>query len=54
MLVVKLLIYRWFGVRFFRGRVIPVVMHVMMGLMMGMFIYKMLFAAIGRGFMRPF
>jgi hypothetical protein len=51
-LVVKRMIYRWFGVKFFRERTIPVVLHLMMGLMTGMFIYKMLFAALGKGFLR--
>ena len=49
--IVKLMIYRWFGVGFFRKRVIPVVIFAMMGLMTGMLIYKILFAALGRGFM---
>jgi hypothetical protein len=53
-LVVKRIIYRWFGVRFFRERVIPVVLFAMMGLMTGMFIYKVIFMALGRGFMRPY
>jgi len=53
-LIVKRVIYRWFGVKFFRERALPVVLHVMMGLMTGMFIYKMIFAAMGRGFMRPY
>ena len=53
-LVVKRVIYRWFGVGVFRTRVIPVVMQVMMGLMTGMFIYKIIFAALGRGFLRPY
>jgi hypothetical protein len=53
-LVVKHVIYRWFGVGFFRRRVIPVVMFAMMGLMTGMLIYKVIFASMGRGFMRPY
>ena len=51
--VIKRTIYRWFGVRFFRTHTIPIVIHVMMGLMTGMFVYKMLFAALGRGFLQP-
>jgi hypothetical protein len=50
--VVKRTIYRWFGVKFFRERTIPIVLHLMMGLMAGTFICKMLFAALGRGFLR--
>jgi hypothetical protein len=50
-LVVKRVIYRWFGVKFFRERVVPVVLFAMMGLMTGMFIYKMIFAAMGKGFL---
>lgn len=53
-LVVKHVIYRWFGVKFFREKVIPVVLFAMMGLMTGMFIYKLIFASMGRGFMRPY
>jgi len=53
-LVVKRVIYRWFGVGFFRQRVIPVVMFAMMGLMTGMLVYKVIFASMGRGFMRPY
>ena len=53
-LLVKYLIYRWFGVGFFRTRAIPVVMRLMMGLMTGMLIYKLIFAALGRGFLRPY
>ena len=53
-LVVKRVIYRWFGVKFFREKAIPVILHVMMGLMTGMFIYKIIFAAMGHGFMRPY
>jgi len=53
-LVLKRVIYRWFGVAFFRRRVIPVVIFLMMGLMTGMFIYKIIFLALGRGIMRPY
>ena len=53
-LVVKRAMFRWFGVGFFRRRIIPIVLFAMMGLMTGMFIYKIIFAALGRGFMRPF
>jgi hypothetical protein len=53
-LVVKRVIYRWFGVKFFRERVVPVVLFAMMGLMTGMFIYKMIFAAMGKGFLQPY
>ena len=53
-LVVKRIIYRWFGVGFFRRKVIPVLMFLMMGLMTGMFIYKLVFAALGKGFLRPY
>lgn len=53
-LVVKHTVYRWFGVRFFREKVVPVVLFGMMGLMTGMFIYKLLFTAMGRGFLRPY
>ena len=53
-LLLKRAIYRWFGVRFFGQKVIPVVMHLMMGLMTGMLIFKIIFAAMGRGFMRPY
>ncbi len=52
--VVKRLVYRWFGVKFFREKVIPVVLFVMMGLMTGMLIFKLLFAAMGQGFLRPY
>jgi hypothetical protein len=53
-LVVKRVIYRWYGVGFFRRKVIPVVLFAMMGLMTGMLIYKVIFASMGRGFMRPY
>jgi len=53
-LVVKRVIYRWFGVGFFKQKVIPVVMFLMMGMMTGMFIYKLIFASMGRGFLRPY
>jgi len=53
-LVVKRMIYRWYGVGFFRRRVIPAVLFAMMGLMTGMFVYKLIFASMGRGFMRPY
>ncbi|HUV39062.1 MAG TPA: DUF6785 family protein [Planctomycetota bacterium] len=53
-LLVKRMIYRWFGVAWFQRRVIPTVLFVMMGLMTGMFVYKLIFAALGRGFMRPY
>jgi hypothetical protein len=48
--LIKLMIYRWFGVGFFRKRVLPMVVFAMMGLMTGMLVYKMMFAALGRGF----
>ncbi|HUV40063.1 MAG TPA: DUF6785 family protein, partial [Planctomycetota bacterium] len=51
-LAAKRVTYKWFGVRFFHERALPVVMSVMMGLMTGMLIYRVLFAAIGRGFIR--
>jgi len=47
--LMKRAIYKWFGVKFFRTRALPVVIYVMMGLMTGMLIYRMLFAAVGRG-----
>ncbi|HUW57339.1 MAG TPA: DUF6785 family protein [Planctomycetota bacterium] len=53
-LVVKRIIYRWFGVGFFRQKVVPVLLFLMMGLMTGMFIYKLIFAAMGKGFLRPY
>ena len=53
-LVVKHVIYRWFGVRFFREKVIPVVLFAMMGLMTGQFIYRVILASMGRGFLRPY
>ena len=53
-LVVKYVIYRWFGVKFFRTRAIPVVTCLMMGLMTGMFIYKLFFAVTGKGFLKPY
>jgi hypothetical protein len=49
--VVKRVIYKWFGVRFFHERVTPVVLFAMMGLMTGMIIYKVMFAVMGRGFL---
>jgi len=51
---VKWVIYRWFGVGFFRDKVLPVVVYAMMGLMTGMFIYKVLFASMGFGFLRGY
>ncbi|KPJ54452.1 MAG: hypothetical protein AMS16_04790 [Planctomycetes bacterium DG_58] len=53
-LVGKWVIYRWFGVGFFRDKVLPVVVYAMMGLMTGMFIFKVLFASLGRGFLRGY
>ncbi len=53
-LLVKLVIYKWFGVAFFRRRVIPVVLFAMMGLMSGMLLYKIILASMGRGFLRPY
>jgi len=53
-LLLKRVVYRWFGVKFFREKALPVVLYVMMGLMTGMFIYKIIFTAMGRGFMRPY
>ena len=53
-LVVKHVIYKWFGVAFFRRRVIPVVLFAMMGLMTGMFVYKLVVMSLGRGFLRPY
>ena len=53
-LVVKTLMFKWFGVRFFRERVIPTVIMAMMGLMTGMFVYKLIIGALGRGYLRPY
>ena len=53
-LIVKHVIYRWFGVRFFRERVVPVVLFGMMGLMTAQFIYRLILASMGRGFLRPY
>jgi len=52
--VVKRVIYRWFGVGFFRQKVIPVLLFGMMGLMTGMFVYKLIFVVMGRGILRPY
>ena len=49
--VVKRVIYKWFGVKFFRERVVPVMLFAMMGLMTGMLIYKLIFACMGLGFL---
>ena len=40
--------------RFFWQKVIPTVMMVMMGLMTGMILFKLMFAMMGRGFLRPY
>ncbi len=53
-LVAKYAMYRWFGVRFFREKVIPTVMMIMMGMMTGMILFKLMFAMMGRGFLRPY
>jgi len=53
-LVVKTAIYRWFGVAFFRTRAMPILVYLMMGLMTGMLIFRILFAAMGYGFLRSY
>jgi uncharacterized membrane protein len=53
-LIVKQVIYRWFGVGFFKQKVVPVVIFAMMGLMTGMFLYKVILMSMGRGFLRPY
>jgi len=51
-LVVKGTVYKWFGVKFFRQRLMPVVAYAMMGLMTGMVIYNLLLIVIGGGILQ--
>lgn len=52
--VVKRVTFKWFGVGWFQGRMAPVLMRVMLGIVTGMAVFLLLFLFLRVGFMKTY
>jgi hypothetical protein len=49
--VLKKLVFRWLGVRYYNERMLPSLLYLLMGIMFGMLLYVLKFVSMGKGFL---
>lgn len=49
--VLKKLVFRWLGVRYWNERMLPVLLFLLLGMIFGMFVYILRYVAMGKGFL---
>lgn len=49
--VIKKLVFRWLGVRYYNERMLPVLLYLLMGIMFGMLLYLLKYVSLGKGFL---
>lgn len=49
--MIKKLVFRWLGVRYYNERVLPPILFMLLGIMFGMFLYILRFVSLGKGFL---
>jgi hypothetical protein len=49
--VLKKLVFRWLGVRYYNERMLPSLLYLLMGIMFGMLLYILRYVSMGKGFL---
>ncbi len=49
--MLKKLIFRWLGVRYYNERLLPTILYFLMGIMFGMFLFLLRYVSLGKGFL---
>jgi hypothetical protein len=49
--VIKKLVFRWLGVRYYNERMLPALLYLLMGIMFGMLLYLLKYVSLGKGFL---
>jgi hypothetical protein len=49
--IIKKLVFRWLGVRYYNERMLPALLYLLLGIMFGMLLYLLKYASLGKGFL---
>ena len=49
--VIKKLVFRWLGVRYYNERMLPALLYLLLGIMFGMLLYLLKYVSLGKGFL---
>jgi hypothetical protein len=49
--VIKNLVFRWLGVRYYNERMLPALLYLLLGIMFGMLLYLLKYVSLGKGFL---
>jgi len=49
--VIKTLVFRWLGVRYYNERIVPLILYALCGMMFGMLLYILRYVSLGKGFL---